>query len=135
MRVISLRSNRSRQRTAWVFTSIDEIDNVCKIVSRLPAKVSPCPFVDVDAIDAGEHRPNSAGIHIFIARHQPFHDRRCIGPEFMQIVACERCCRADNVAAEPYRSRSFESLEVSAHDVLDVGPRYKNSLALALASE
>src|SRR5580698_4723440 len=77
LRVITLRSHRPRQRTAYIVARLQALDDKAEVIFWLPLEFPACPLVDVDPVDAGDHLPLSAAIFHRITRNPfPHHRRR-----------------------------------------------------------
>src|SRR5258708_39092214 len=99
---------------------MDQIDDVSKVISRAPAEITPCPFIDVDAVNARKHRPSAVGVHVFVTGHTLTYDLRRIKAEFLQVIAREGRRRAHNVATEPDGLHSLETEKMRVDDVFNV---------------
>src|SRR6266404_15165 len=93
-----------------------------KVVSRSPAELTRCAFIDVDAVDAREHRPSAPGVYVFVTWHPPPHNHRCIRAKLLQVIARERRRRAHDVAAEPDGLHPLQRAKMCADDVLKLDP-------------
>lgn len=67
---------RSWRDTPWIRPNVrvrsrrlfgaELVDDMSKVVTRARAKLPPRALVDVNAIDAGEHRPPAFRVHLFV---------------------------------------------------------------------
>ena len=65
------------------------------------------PVDHLYAVNAREHRPPAAGVHVFVAMRAPLHNRRRIHAEVVQILGRERRRRAYDVAARIFLQAAF----------------------------
>src|SRR5688572_9647043 len=105
--MVSLRSDGLRKCAARIVAGAESIDDVLEIVLRPPTQLATRAFVDVDAIDARQHAPAALGVLGFELRNVSSHDARCVRAQLCQIVARERCRRADDVLTETGRRRAL----------------------------
>jgi len=77
------------------------------------------PVDHVYAVNAREHRPPAAGVHVFVAMRAPLHNRRRIHAEVVQILGRERRRRAyDGRLRRTTRSQNPVSV-LGATDIRD----------------
>src|ERR1700722_8957723 len=107
LRVITLRSHRPRQRTAYIVARLQALDDKAEIIPWLPLEFSACPLVDVHPVDAGDHLPLPSVIFNLITRNPSPHHPGRVASQLLQIFAAERCRGADDVLAKTDRPRLF----------------------------
>jgi hypothetical protein len=112
---------------------VDKLNDAGEVVSRSPTELAPRSFVDVNPVDAGEHRPSAADVRFLVVGHTPLHNRRCIRAELLQVIAGEGCRRAHDVATEPDRGCLLQREKMRVDDVLDVRPPVQKLVHLNVA--
>src|SRR5205085_11797005 len=84
--VVTLRSHDARERTPRSITILQTIDDLPKVVARLPTHVASRPIVHVHTLDGGQHLPTTPSIFLDVLRHAPLHHARCVHPQLREIV-------------------------------------------------
>src|SRR5439155_19460852 len=117
--VITLAADLARERTANVVGGLQPRDQCAEIMTRLPAEFGARPVVDVNAIDARNHRPAAPRIHGFIVRHVTADDPWRVVAQFRRVVAQEWRGGADDVFREPGRWRTMGCQQMRAGHIFD----------------
>src|ERR1043165_5429843 len=117
--MISLRSDGPRQIAAGIIVGLEPIEHVTKIVARFPTQVLSCSLIHIDPVDAWKHLPTAARILGFVIRKLPLHDFCRVRPQFLEIIALEWTCRANNVPAETDLARSLDRQQMCFDHVLN----------------
>src|SRR5206468_9216378 len=110
----------ARQWAAGILPRFQATEHVAEIISRTPAELPPRSFVDVYAIDAGEHSPAATGIFLLVFGDASPNDQRSASAQVGQIVRREWGSRTDHVPAEPDCASPLEGEQVGAYHILEI---------------
>src|SRR5687767_3944381 len=96
--MITLGTDRLRQRAAKILLRAQTANRRTEVVARPPAQLRSRQYIDVHAIDASSHRPAPPSILLLELGHIAPHHRRSIQAQLLQIIATERRRGADDVS-------------------------------------
>ena len=85
--VITLAADLAREWTADLLASAQPRDQRAEIMAWLPAEFGARPVVDVDAIDARQHRPAAPCKFGPVVRHVTADHKRGVVAQFRRVVA------------------------------------------------
>src|SRR5215469_8985460 len=111
--VVALSADRPGELAPRVLAGFELVEHVAEVVAGPPAEFGTGAFVDVHAVDRGEHRPAAPRVLRLLVREEPPNDRGRVLAKTGEIAGRERRGGADDVLRETGRGRVSDGEQVS----------------------